>query len=124
LPHNPASGRLVTIVLEGMSFTGRHGVLASERRKGSSFRVDLSARVEAPARCRDRLSDTVDYRVLYSGTKAIVEKKRFRTLEALATAIAGGAARLKKVRSVRVRVTKMALVLASGTTCAVEVERP
>jgi dihydroneopterin aldolase len=118
------SGKLLTIFLDGMNFRGRHGVLASERRNGGHFRVDLNARVEAPAKCRDRLADTVDYRMLFSRTRIIVEKRRFCTLEALATAIADAAAGIKKVRSVRVRVTKMAPVLGSGTMCAVEVERP
>lgn len=123
-PPGPVSGRLVTIFLDGMTFKGKHGVLASERRNGGKFRVDLSARVEAPAKCRDRLADTVDYRTLFSRTRNIVEKRSFRTLEALATAIAEATAGIRKVRSVRVRVTKMAVVLGSGTTCAVEVERP
>jgi dihydroneopterin aldolase len=52
-----------------------------------------------------------------------MEGRPFRTLEALADAIAGALVRLPKVRWVRVRVTKLAPPLMPGATAAAEIER-
>ncbi len=107
-----------------MNFWGHHGVLPQERKLGGPFKVDLEVLVAAPRRYRDRLSETVDYRVLYTRTKVLMERHRFRTLEALASAIADVAVRVPKVQKVRVKVTKLAPPLAGGATSAVEVHRP
>jgi dihydroneopterin aldolase len=98
--------------------------MPEERRLGGPFRVDLTVRIDAPARSRDRLSDTVDYRALYSRARNVMEKRRFRTLEALAETIATAVVGQPKVRSVRIRVTKLASPLGPGTACAVEIDRP
>lgn len=50
------------VFVEGLTFTGRHGVYEEERRDGRRFCVDL--RVEVPAAPRDLIGDTVDYRGL------------------------------------------------------------
>jgi len=109
------------IFLENMNFWGRHGVLPEERRLGGPFRVDLKMDIDASARHSDRLSGTADYRVVYSRTKALVERRRFHTIEALASAVAGAVMKVKLVRGVRVKVTKLAPPLGGGTTSAVEV---
>ena len=93
-----------------------------ERGTGGHFRVDMMVEVAAPR--GDSLSETADYRVLFSQAKNLVERRRFRTLEALACAIARSAARVPKVRGVRVKVTKINCPLGHGATSAVEVELP
>ena len=117
------AGRSISaaIFLENMNFWGHHGVLASERRLGGRFRVDMKLDVEARARYSDRISETADYRILFSRAKALVERRRFRTIEALASAVVDAAMKVKMVRGARVRVTKLAPPLGGGTTAAVEV---
>ena len=99
-------------------------MLPQERKLGGPFNVDLEVRVAMPKRSRDRLSETVDYRTLHAKTKFLMERRRFRTLEALAAAIAGACMRVAKVQDVRVKVTKLAPPLGGGATSAVEVRRP
>ena len=117
------AGRSISAVifLENMHFWGRHGIMPEERKLGGQFRVDMMLDVEAPARHSDRLKETVDYRVLFERAKALVEKRRYRTLEALTSAVADSAMSVKRVRGVRVRVAKLAPPLGGGTTAAVEV---
>ena len=117
------AGRSIStaILLENMNFRGRHGVMPEERRLGGQFRVDIKLLVDAPARHSDRISETADYRVVFSRTKALVERRRFRTLEALTSAVADAVMRVKMVKGARVRVTKLAPPLGYGTTAAVEI---
>ncbi len=104
-----------------MIFWGHHGVQARERRQGGPFDVALEITARAPALGRDRLSDTVDYARLHGMAKAIVERRRFKTVEALTRSVAETALKFPKVMSVKVRVTKLAPPLG-GATAAVEIE--
>jgi dihydroneopterin aldolase len=104
-----------------MTFRGRHGVLPEERRLGGDFRVEIEADVVIPPGFRDHISGTADYRALFSRARAIVERRRFRTLEALTGAVAAAALKVRRVRGVRVRVTKLAPPLGGGATAAVEI---
>ena len=115
-------GRTALIRLEGMTFRGHHGVLPEERKLGGPFRVDLALTVGAPARYRDRLAETLDYRLAHARVAVLMTRRKFRTLEALADAIARALARLPKVEIAWVRVTKLAPPLGPGTTSAVEIE--
>ena len=117
------AGRSISaaVFLENMSFRGHHGVLPEERKLGGQFRVDIKMDVDAPARQSDRINETADYRLVFSRTRELVEKRRFRTLEALATSVAMAVMKVKRVRGTRVRVTKLAPPLGGGTTAAVEV---
>jgi len=109
------------IFLENMNFWGRHGVLPEERKLGGPFRVDIRMDVDAPARHTDRITDTADYRVVFSRTKALVERRRFHTIEALAQAVASAVMKVKRVNGVRVRLTKLAPPLGNGASSAVEI---
>jgi len=117
------AGRPVSasIFLENMNFWGRHGVLPEERKLGGPFRVEMELDVDAPARYSDRINETADYRILFSRTRALVERRHFRTLEALASAVADAVMKVKRVRGVRVKVTKLAPPLGTGTTSAVQI---
>lgn len=117
------SGRTALIRLEGMTFRAHHGVLAEERKLGGPFRVDVALMLDAPRVYRDDLTQTLDYRRAHATVEAVMLRRRFRTLEALADAMAAGLARLPKVRSARVTVTKLAPPLRPGTTSSVELER-
>ncbi|MEK7475681.1 MAG: dihydroneopterin aldolase [Candidatus Coatesbacteria bacterium] len=122
MPVDRAS-EVTVILLEGLRFRGRHGVLAEERKLGGPFRVDLALDILSPPRWRDRLSETLDYRSAFARTKALMEGRPFRTLEALADTLAVALIRLPKVRRARVRITKLAPPFMPGATSAVEIAR-
>lgn len=104
-----------------MTFWGHHGVLARERRQGGPFEVTMEVSADVPSPERDRLSATVDYSRIYRKTKSLVEGRRFKTVEALASAVAKAALSFPKVVAVKARVTKLAPPLG-GATAAVEIE--
>lgn len=106
-----------------MLFRAHHGVLPEERKLGGPFRVDLRLVVAAPVRYRDRLADTLDYRQAHARVQALMSRRRFHTLEALADAMAESLVRLPKVERATVRVTKLAPPLGPGTTSSVEIFR-
>ena len=95
------------IALEGMVFSGRHGVRPAEREHPQEFRVDVSvdADLVAPGRS-DRVEDTVDYRLVYAIAKDVVEGESAKLIETLAHRIAGRVLELDKVVAVSVRIAK------------------
>lgn len=77
------------IVLAGMAFQARHGVLDWEKAEAQRFEVDVELVLDAqPAALDDDLTRTVDYRGVYQVVRQIVESTTFNLLEALAEAIA------------------------------------
>ena len=76
------------IILEGLEFVGRHGVLDHERRYGCRFQVGLtlSFDVDHPGRT-DRLTDTVDYSAVAETVLRIGTGESFQLLERLAETI-------------------------------------
>ena len=93
------------IVLSGMEFHGYHGVFEEESRFGARFRVDVEMRVPLPA--EDDLARTVDYARVYAGVADEVTGRRFRVIEALASAIAERVLRCDaRIETTTVRVHK------------------
>ena len=87
------------LLLEGMTFFGRHGVLAAERDLGARFRVDVVIEADLAAAGRsDRLEDTVDYVRAYSVVREVVEGEPCQLLESVAERIAGRLMELERVR--------------------------
>jgi len=77
------------ILLEGMRFHGRVGVLDAEKAQGQEFRVDLALEfLRIPACDDDRLDHTVDYGRVFEMVRRIVESARFDLIERLAGEIA------------------------------------
>jgi dihydroneopterin aldolase len=77
------------IVLAGMVFQARHGVLDWEKSTAQRFEVDVELVLDVqPAGLDDDLSRTVDYRDVYRVVRQIVESTTYNLLEALAEAIA------------------------------------
>lgn len=74
------------IVLDGLAFHGYHGVFDEEARFGARFVVDVEMRVTLPA--EDELTRTVDYARVYDLVADEVTGRRYRLIEALASAIA------------------------------------
>lgn len=76
---------MVTIVLRGISFDGRHGATAIERRSVRPFQVDLELDLDGDAgQHTDRLADTADYSALAEVVVAIGTGEPHRLLESLA----------------------------------------
>jgi len=77
------------VVLTGMLFHARHGVLDWEKAEPQRFEVDVELLVDVqPAAIDDDLERTVDYRSVYGVTRQVVESTTFNLIEALAEAIA------------------------------------
>jgi dihydroneopterin aldolase len=116
------------IVLQGMLFEGRHGVLAEEKVVPQPFEVDVELYLDLrPAGEADDLSRTVDYREAFEIARSVVEGPTRELIETLAESIAAhlldafGAA---GVDEVVVRVQKPAVPLpAPLEAAAVEIRR-
>ena len=112
------------IVLEGMSFSGRHGVRPAERDQPQEFKVnvELEADLSEPGRT-DRLEDTVDYRKVRAIAREVIEGEPAKLLESLAARIADGVLALPKVAAVTVRVAKRPASMAPIDAAAVHIRR-
>jgi dihydroneopterin aldolase len=113
------------IVLSGMKFFGRHGVLPSERSRGQRFLVDVEVETDLGEAGRaDALSKTLDYRKIHAAAREIAEGPPMSLIEAVAEAIAGRVLALPRVQAVTVRVRKPEVVLGGPLEAAtVEVRR-
>ena len=77
------------IVLAGMVFQARHGVLEWEKSTAQRFEIDVELVLDVqPAGLDDDLTKTVDYRNVYRVVRQIVESTTYNLIEALAEAIA------------------------------------
>lgn len=77
------------IVLRGMVFEGRLGLLDEEQRQPQPVRVDVELIYNLhPAGIEDDIAATIDYQAVYTTCRQIVESTTFRLVEALAEAIA------------------------------------
>lgn len=95
------------LLLSGLRFFARHGVLLEERTKGQEFLVDIELEADLQeAGRRDDLALTVDYRRAYDIVKDIMEGEPQNLIETLAEAIAGRLLALDRVSAVTVRVRK------------------
>src|ERR1700688_3965780 len=77
------------ILLEGMSFQGRHGVRPAERERPQEFKVDVEvdSDLSEPGKT-DRIEDSVDYRRIRAIAKEVIEGESQNLIETLASRIA------------------------------------
>ena len=95
------------IVLQGVSARGFHGVLASEKRDGQTFVVDVVMEVDlAPAGASDDLKDTVNYAEVAGDIVGLIERESLDLIEALAARIADRVLARPLVEAVEVTVHK------------------
>ena len=73
------------IRLTGISATGYHGVLPSERENGQTFVVDLSVFIESPE--KDDIANTVNYAELAELVVQIITGEPVQLIETLAERI-------------------------------------
>ena len=95
------------ILLEGMSFQGRHGVRPAERERPQEFKVDVEVDCDLGEAGRtDRIEDTLDYRQVRAIAREVIEGESKKLLEALAGQIAERVLQLPCVAGVSVRIAK------------------
>jgi dihydroneopterin aldolase len=96
------------ITLKNMKFYGYHGVLPEEQEKGQNFFIDLIMHCDvAEAGLSDNLEMTIDYSKVFDKIKEIVEKRKFKLIEKLASVIAQEMlAEFDKINSVVEKVRK------------------
>jgi 7,8-dihydroneopterin aldolase/epimerase/oxygenase len=112
------------IRLEGMVFSGRHGVSDAERSRSQLFTVDVEAEAELDrAGETDRIEDTVDYRALHSIAREVITGEPAHLIEALANRIAERSLEIPGVKSISVRVAKRPPRLQPLDAAAVEIKR-
>lgn len=76
------------IHLKGMEFYGYHGALEEERVLGQKFVVDADIHLSSSKMLTDDLTQTVDYREIYSIIKQCVEEEQYNLIETLTEEIA------------------------------------
>ncbi len=112
------------ILLEGMSFSGRHGVRPAEREHAQEFKVDIELEADLTAAGRtDQIADTIDYSEVRAIAKRTIEGESVKLLETLAARIADGVLALPKVEAVAVRVAKRPPSMAPIEAAAVHISR-
>jgi dihydroneopterin aldolase len=112
------------IQLEGMVFSGRHGVRPAERAEVQEFMVDIKVDADLlAAGRRDRVEDTVDYRPIYAIAKAVIEGESAKLIETLAQRIAERVLELDKVSGVSVRIAKRPQSMRPIGAAAVRITR-
>jgi dihydroneopterin aldolase len=113
------------LLLEGMTFFGRHGALPAERELGARFTVDVELVADLRRAGRtDRLEDTVDYSEVYELVRQVVEGEPCQLLEAVAERIANRLSPMDRVDRVTVRVRKRPPLEGEFRSFGVEVSRP
>jgi 7,8-dihydroneopterin aldolase/epimerase/oxygenase len=112
------------ILLEGMSFQGRHGVRPAERERSQEFKVDIEVDCDLsePGKS-DRIEDTVDYRQVRSIAKEVIEGQSQKLLERLAALIADRVLQLERVAGVSVRISKRPESMQPIASAAVRINR-
>jgi dihydroneopterin aldolase len=112
------------ILLEGMSFRGRHGVRPAEREQAQEFKVtvEVDCDLSEPG-LTDRIEDTVDYRRIRTIVKDVIEGESQKLLETLAARIAAGVLELPRVAEVSVRIAKRPESMQPIDAAAVRITR-
>jgi dihydroneopterin aldolase/2-amino-4-hydroxy-6-hydroxymethyldihydropteridine diphosphokinase len=99
--------QLDTVVVEGVTAVGRHGVAAAERNKDHPFVADVIAHLDTRVAGReDELSKTVDYTVVAKLAERHLAGDPVNLIEAIAERIASGILEIDTVYAVDVIVHK------------------
>lgn len=97
----------VSIDITGLSVYTHHGVTAAEREVGQRLVIDVGFELSAcDATVTDELDDTVDYGAVCEQVWLSAQKRSYKTLERLCSAIADHLMDCFGVDSVMVRATK------------------
>lgn len=108
--------------LKGLQFYGRHGTELWEKQNGCRFIVDLELGSDFSAAAEsDQLQDALDYRVIFSRARHIVERESHNLIEKVASRLLNEMFRTFPVEWVAVHVAKPEARIG-GLNQAVEVE--
>jgi 7,8-dihydroneopterin aldolase/epimerase/oxygenase len=112
------------ILLEGMTFQGRHGVRPAEREVPQEFKVDIEVDCDlsGPGKS-DRIEDTVDYRQIHAVAKEVIEGESQKLIETLAARIADRVLEIPRVGGVTVRIAKRPVSMQPIDAAAVRINR-
>ena len=100
------------ILLNGLSFFGRHGCHAAEQELGQKFIVDIELECDLSMACAsDDLQDSIDYVSIYNAARDVIEGESAQLLESLAQRIADFALQDERVVSAWVRIRKPHIAL-------------
>jgi 7,8-dihydroneopterin aldolase/epimerase/oxygenase len=118
------NGDMDRILLEGMSFQGRHGVRPAEREVPQEFKVDIEVDCDLsePGKT-DRIEDSVDYRQIQVIAKEVIEGESRKLLETLAARIADRVLEIPRVGGVTVRIAKRPESMLPIDAAAVRINR-
>jgi len=112
------------IELRGMAFQGRHGVRDAERARPQDFKVDVEIDADLSAASEsDALADTIDYTLVRSAAKEVIEGPPRKLLESLAGEIARRVLAMPRVSAVSVRVSKFPASMQPLDAAAVRINR-
>ena len=115
---------MITVEVRDLRVFGRHGVHEEERERGQDFVFDVELAVGERG-TSDRLEDAVDYVEVARLVREVSDGRRFRLLEALATAVADALEQRFAPERVSVRVRKPEVRPAGlDGTVAATVTRP
>ncbi len=98
-----------TIFLEGLVFSGRHGVGAPERAKHQRFGLDIKIE-QKPTEWQEDIQRTYNYMDAREIAQKIVENRSFKLLETLAETISREVMNNPTVQSVSVTIRKLDLM--------------
>jgi dihydroneopterin aldolase len=97
----------VSIDITGLSVYTHHGVTAAEQEVGQRLLIDISFELEVcDATVTDELEDTVDYGAVCEQVWLAAQKRSYKTLERLCSAICDHLMDHFNVDSVMIRATK------------------
>jgi 7,8-dihydroneopterin aldolase/epimerase/oxygenase len=100
------------ILLQGLTFFGKHGCHGAENELGQKFIVDIALDCDLRAAgASDDLNDTLNYVAIYEAAQRIIEGPSAKLLEYVAEKIAGAALEHEIVQSVTVRIRKPHIAL-------------
>jgi len=108
--------------LKGLEFFGHHGTELWEKETGCRFRIDLELESDfSRAAKTDRLADALDYRVIFSRARHVVEEETHDLIEKVAHRLVHEMFRNFDILRVKVNVAKVEARIG-GLNQAVEIE--
>jgi D-erythro-7,8-dihydroneopterin triphosphate epimerase len=114
-----------TITITNMRVSCIVGVSEKERSKSQEILITIKLNVDAKkASETDNVSDTINYRELYTSIYQLVSKSKFYLLEALAKHIVTFCLQYTQVKKIKVAVTKPTILQnTDGVTVTIEDEK-
>lgn len=111
------------IEINGLVFTGMHGVYKKERAQPQRFGVDVGVAYDARrAGVSDRIADAVDYAPIRDIVCKVIQQQSHNLIEKIATTIANHILVDSRISSARVTVRK--LDLWDNGTPSITITRP